>query len=211
MRLTENQKKEFNGRVQSFAVAPTRIAKFVTGTATANGTLLPVVGKRPPAARLLADLANSTCCQGIFADAAKIEPEAPETSGPSAIPINGFGFFLRSLRWRSVHRPAPDGEERAQRQGGAAQDVPVAGDGLEIHEGLRWNAHVRFSGAAGRLRVCSARLRSAFPSSGGRCSSRHLLDLSCRVDGGSDVFPSHLVELASGNCMLEKLAWHGSN
>ena len=70
---------------------------------------------------------------------------------------------------------------------------------------------VFFSGAAGRLRVCSARLRSAFLSDSGGCSSRHLLDLSCRVDGGSDVFASHFVELAIGNCVLEKLAWHGSN
>ena len=69
------------------------------------------------------------------------------------------------------------------------------------------------SGAAGRLRVCSARLRSAFLLDSGRCSSRHLLDVICRVDGGSDVFvfASHLVELAIGNCVLEKLAWHGSN
>ena len=42
--LTENLKGEFNGRVQTFTVAPARIAKIaelVTGTATANGTFLP--------------------------------------------------------------------------------------------------------------------------------------------------------------------------
>ena len=68
-----------------------------------------------------------------------------------------------------------------------------------------------FSGAGGRIRVCSARLRSAFALDSAGCSSRHLLDLTCRVDGGSDVFASHLVELAIGNCVLEMLAWHGSN
>lgn len=50
-------------------------------TATANGTLLPVVGKRPPSSPLMVILADNTWCQCIFADAAEIDPEAPETIG----------------------------------------------------------------------------------------------------------------------------------
>ena len=144
-----------------------------------------VVGKRPHAARLMAVLANSTWWQDIFADAAKIEPEAPETSGPSAIPINGCGCPLRLLRVRSVHHPAArDGEEQAQRQRGAAQDVLVAGDGPEIHEGLRWNAYVCFQAQLGDSECVPTGFAPLL-----LCTVEDVR-LICRVDGGSDVFAS---------------------
>ena len=97
-----------------------------------------VVGKRPHAARLMAVLANSTWWQDIFA-AAKVEPEAPETSGCSTIHINGCGFFLRSLRWPLFAGEAFIAlrhmtEKSGHKDSAVPQDVPVAGDGPEIHD-----------------------------------------------------------------------------
>ena len=153
-------------------------------------------------------MANNTWCQDIFADAAKIEPEPPETSGPfryrrSTDAVSFCGLFADEAFIALRHVTETSGHNDSA----VPHNDPVAGDGPKIHEGLRWNAYGWFQ----RLGVCSARLRSAFALDSGGCSSRHLLDLIRRVDGGSDVFGSHLVELAIGNCVLEKLAWHGSN